>query len=45
MYSDELVCDMLNYIHDHLYEMISMDELSRRFFYDKSYLRENLKRH
>ena len=44
MYSDELVCDMLNYIHDHLYETISMDELSRRFFYDKSYLMRKFKK-
>ena len=44
MCSDALICDMLNYIHDHLYEIISMDDLSRHFFYDKSYLMRKFKK-
>lgn len=44
MYADELVCNILNYIHDHLYEVISMDMLSKKFFYDKSYLMRKFKK-
>ena len=38
MYSNELICKILNYIDDNLYKRITMDEISSIFYFNKDYL-------
>ena len=38
MYSNKVICDILNYINNNINTKISINELSKIFMYDKAYL-------
>ena len=38
MFSNDLVCDMLDFIDDNINRKITMIELSQKFFFHKDYL-------
>lgn len=44
MYSNKIVCDILNYINNNINIKISINELSKIFMYDKAYLMRLFKR-
>ena len=44
MYSNELVCNILNYVNNNIYEDINIDLLSNKFNYDKTYLMKKFKK-
>ena len=44
MYSNELVCDILEYINSNINKEITIDELSTMFFFNKTYIMKRFKR-
>ena len=44
MYSNNLIVDILNYIDDNLYSKITIDEISKKFFFNKDYIMRLFKR-
>ena len=44
MYSNELICNILNYLDEHMYSDISIDLISSIFCYDKFYIMKRFKR-
>lgn len=44
MYSNNLICDILIYINNNINKEITIDELSNRFFFDKTYIMKRFKR-
>ena len=44
MFSNELVCKILEYINNNINKEITIDELSNMFFYDKTYIMKRFKR-
>lgn len=44
MYSNNLICDVLEYINNNINKEITIDELSRKFFFDKTYIMKRFKR-
>lgn len=44
MYSNNLVCDLLEYINNNLLKEITIDELSNYFFFDKTYIMKKFKK-
>lgn len=44
MYSNELICDILEYINSNINKEITIDELSTMFFFNKTYIMKRFKR-
>ena len=44
MYSNSLVCDLLIYINKNINDDITIDELSNRFYFDKTYIMKRFKK-
>ena len=44
MFSNELVCNSLEYINKNIKKEITIDELSSIFFFDKTYIMKRFKR-
>ena len=44
MFSHSLVCDLLEYINKNINDAITIDELSNRFYFDKTYIMKRFKR-
>jgi AraC-like DNA-binding protein len=44
MFSNSLVCDILEYINKNINKEITTDELVNRFYYDKTYIMERFKK-
>ena len=44
MFSNELTCKILDYIHDNINKEITIDELSNRFYFDKTYIMKKFKK-
>ncbi len=44
MYSNELICKILNYINENYNTKISIEELSNRFFYNRYYIMKLFKK-
>ena len=44
MYSNQLVCDILEYINSNINKEITIDELSTMFFFNKTYIMKRFKR-
>ena len=44
MFSNSLVCDILEYIDKNINNEITIDELSNRFYFDKTYIMKRFKR-
>jgi AraC-like DNA-binding protein len=44
MFSNELVCNLLIYINKNINKEISIDELSSKFFFDKTYIMKRFKK-
>ena len=44
MFSHDLVCDILDYINKNINREITIDELSNRFYFDKTYIMKRFKR-
>ncbi len=44
MFSNELVCNIIEYINNNINKEITIDELSMRFFFDKTYIMKRYKR-
>lgn len=44
MYSNELVCMTIEYLNNNINKEITIDELSSRFFFDKTYIMKRFKR-
>lgn len=44
MFSNELVCNIIEYINNNINKEITIDELSMRFFFDKTYIMKRFKR-
>ncbi|MGN1342289.1 MAG: helix-turn-helix transcriptional regulator [Bacilli bacterium] len=44
MYSNELVCNILNYINKNINKEITINELSNIYFYDKTYIMKKFKK-
>ena len=44
MYSNELICNILNYLNNNINKEISIDELSILFYYDKTYIMKKFKK-
>ena len=44
MFSNSLVCDILEYIEKNINNEITIDELSNRFYFDKTYIMKRFKR-
>ena len=44
MYSNELICNILNYLDDNMYSDISIDMISSIFCYDKFYIMKKFKK-
>lgn len=44
MYSNELICNILNYIDNNLFSNINIDLISRTFCYDKFYIIKKFKK-
>ncbi len=44
MFSNSLVCDLLEYINKNINDEITIDELSNRFYYDKTYIMKRFKK-
>ena len=44
MFSHHLVCEILEYINNNINRDITIDELSNRFYYDKTYIMKRFKK-
>ena len=44
MFSNELVCNIIEYINNNINKEITIDELSMLFFFDKTYIMKRFKR-
>ncbi len=44
MYSNELVCNILEYLNSNINEEISIDDLSRIFFFNRTYIMKRFKK-
>ena len=44
MFSNSLVCDLLEYINKNINDEITIDELANRFYFDKTYIMKRFKR-
>ncbi len=44
MFSNSLVCDLLEYINKNINDEITIDELSNRFYFDKTYIMKRFKK-
>lgn len=44
MYSNQLVCDILEYVNSNINKEITIDELSTMFFFNKTYIMKRFKR-
>ena len=44
MFSDDLVCDILTYINENIYHNITIDELSKKFHFNRSYIMKKFKK-
>ena len=44
MYSNNLVCDILEYINDFLYTKITIEDLEHKFFYNRYYIMKLFKK-
>ena len=44
MFSNSLVCDILEYINKNLNDEITIDDLANRFYFDKTYIMKRFKR-
>ncbi len=44
MFSNELVCNIIEYINNNINKEITIDELSMRFFFNKTYIMKRFKR-
>ena len=44
MYSNDLICDILIYINENIYSKISIDDLEKRFFYNRFYIMKLFKK-
>lgn len=44
MFSNELVCDLLSYIHENINDDITMEKITRFFFFDKTYIMKRFKK-
>lgn len=44
MFSNSLVCDILEYINNNINREITIDELSNRFYFDKTYIMKRFKK-
>ncbi len=44
MYSNNLICDLLEYINNNINREITIDELANRFFFDKTYIMKKFKK-
>jgi two-component system response regulator YesN len=44
MYSNNLVCDILEYINKNINKEITIEELANRFYYDKTYIMKRFKK-
>ena len=44
MFSNELVCNILDYINNNINKEITIDELSYLFFFDKTYIMKRFKK-
>lgn len=44
MYSNELICNILNYINKNIKNEITIDELSNKYFYNKTYIMKKFKK-
>ena len=44
MYSNNLICDILIYIHDNISNKITVNELEKRFFYNRYYIMKLFKK-
>lgn len=44
MYSNELICDILEYINNNINKEITIDELSILFFFNKTYIMKKFKK-
>ena len=44
MYSNSLICDILEYINKNINKEITTDELVNRFYYDKTYIMKRFKK-
>ena len=44
MYSNTLICDVLDYINRNINKEITIDELSNLFYFDKTYIMKRFKR-
>ena len=44
MFSNSLVCDLLDYINKNINDEITIDDLSNRFYFNKTYIMKRFKR-
>ena len=44
MFSNSLVCDILEYLNKNINEEITIDELANRFYFDKTYIMKRFKK-
>ena len=44
MFSNSLVCDLLEYINKNINDEITIEELSNRFYFDKTYIMKRFKK-
>ena len=44
MFSNSLVCDLLDYINKNINDEINIEDLSNRFYFDKTYIMKRFKR-
>ena len=44
MYSNNLICDVLDYINNNINKEITIDELSNIYYFDKTYIMKRFKR-
>ncbi len=44
MYSNELICNILNYLDNNIYSEITIDMISSVFCYDKYYIMKKFKK-
>ncbi len=44
MFSNELICNIIDYINNHLYEEIRIDDLTRLFYFNRTYIMKRFKK-
>lgn len=44
MFSNELICNVLDYINQNIFEEIKIDAISKQFHYDKTYIMKRFKK-